>query len=89
MLGVYRGELDGVDLDDLAAAARAVVADGEPRSMPEIGRALGERPGTGRLVSPVTGQDGLTPGRREDQSTIGGAVLAASASAAAAPAYGL
>ncbi|MGC5287519.1 winged helix DNA-binding domain-containing protein [Micromonospora sp. DT231] len=43
VLGVYRGELDGVDLDDLAAAARAVVADGEPRSMPEIGRALGER----------------------------------------------
>ncbi|MEU8390070.1 winged helix DNA-binding domain-containing protein [Micromonospora sp. NPDC048842] len=43
VLGVYRGELDGVDLDELAAAARAVVADGEPRSMPEIGRALGER----------------------------------------------
>ncbi|RAO31119.1 hypothetical protein ONO23_03945 [Micromonospora noduli] len=43
VLGVYRGELDGVDLDDLAAAARAVVADGEPRSMPEIGRALVER----------------------------------------------
>ena len=43
VLGVYRGELDGVDLDDLAAAARAVMADGEPRSMPEIGRALSER----------------------------------------------
>ncbi|MGC4759168.1 winged helix DNA-binding domain-containing protein [Micromonospora trifolii] len=43
VLGVYRGDLDGVDLDDLAAAARAVVSDGVPRSMPEIGRALGER----------------------------------------------
>ncbi|MFF0251185.1 winged helix DNA-binding domain-containing protein [Micromonospora zamorensis] len=43
VLGVYRGELDGVDLDELAAAARALLADGEPRSMPEIGRALGER----------------------------------------------
>lgn len=43
VLGVYRGELTGVDLDDLAAAAREVLADGEPRSMPEIGRALAER----------------------------------------------
>ncbi|MGW4681926.1 winged helix DNA-binding domain-containing protein [Micromonospora taraxaci] len=43
VLGVYRGELNGVDLDDLAVAARKVLADGEPRSMPEIGRALAER----------------------------------------------
>ncbi|SCF08686.1 winged helix DNA-binding domain-containing protein [Micromonospora chokoriensis] len=43
VLGVYRGELTGVDLDELAVAARAVLADGEPRSMPEIGRALVER----------------------------------------------
>ncbi|MET8118335.1 winged helix DNA-binding domain-containing protein [Micromonospora sp. NPDC005189] len=43
VLGVYRGELDGVDLDELAAAGRAVMADDEPRSMTEIGRALGER----------------------------------------------
>ncbi|MCG5471765.1 winged helix DNA-binding domain-containing protein [Micromonospora sp. LAH09] len=43
VLGVYRKELDGVDLDELAAAARALLADGEPRSTPEIGRALGER----------------------------------------------
>ncbi|MEU4551967.1 winged helix DNA-binding protein [Micromonospora violae] len=43
VFGVYRSELDGVDLDDLAAATRAVLADGEPRSMPEIGRALSER----------------------------------------------
>ncbi|MER7586066.1 winged helix DNA-binding domain-containing protein [Micromonospora sp. NPDC127501] len=43
VLGVYRGELDGVDLDDLAAAALALLADGVPRAMSEIGRALGGR----------------------------------------------
>ncbi|WCN79347.1 winged helix DNA-binding domain-containing protein [Micromonospora sp. LH3U1] len=43
VLGVYRSELDGVDLDELAAAGRSVMTDGEPRSMTEIGRALGER----------------------------------------------
>ena len=43
VLGVYRGELDGVDLDELAAAGRAVLADGEPRSMSELARALAER----------------------------------------------
>lgn len=43
VLGVYRGELAGVDLDELAAAGRAVLADGEPRSLAEIARALGER----------------------------------------------
>ncbi|WP_406079415.1 winged helix DNA-binding domain-containing protein [Micromonospora sp. NBC_00858] len=43
VLGVYRAELDGVDLDELAAAARAVMADDEPRSMTEIARALAER----------------------------------------------
>ncbi|MEU7848932.1 winged helix DNA-binding domain-containing protein [Micromonospora parva] len=42
VLAVYRGELDGVDLDALTAAARALMADHEPRSMPEIGRALAE-----------------------------------------------
>ncbi|MEV0051823.1 winged helix DNA-binding domain-containing protein [Saccharopolyspora shandongensis] len=40
VLGTYRRELDGVDLDELAAAGRAVMADGEPRSMPELARAL-------------------------------------------------
>ncbi|MEV4020421.1 winged helix DNA-binding domain-containing protein [Nonomuraea angiospora] len=42
MLGTYRRELDGVDLDELLAAGRAVMADGEPRSMGEIGRAVAE-----------------------------------------------
>ncbi|MFD7505942.1 winged helix DNA-binding domain-containing protein [Streptomyces sp. NPDC059850] len=43
VLGVYRAELDGVDLGELAAAGRAVLADGEPRSMPEVARALADR----------------------------------------------
>jgi hypothetical protein len=43
VLGVYRRELEGVDLDELAAAGRAVMADGEPRSMPELARALADR----------------------------------------------
>ncbi|GGP77816.1 winged helix DNA-binding domain-containing protein [Saccharothrix coeruleofusca] len=48
VLGVYRRELDGVDLDELAAAGRALLADGQPRSMGELGRALAARwPGAG------------------------------------------
>ncbi|MFI6734962.1 winged helix DNA-binding domain-containing protein [Nonomuraea sp. NPDC050451] len=43
MLGTYRRELDGVDLDELLAAGRAVMADGEPRTMGEIGRAVADR----------------------------------------------
>lgn len=43
VLGVYRRELDGIDLDELAAAAGDVLADGEPRSTPEIGRLLAAR----------------------------------------------
>jgi len=43
VLGTYRRELDGVDLDELAAAGRAVMADGEPRSMTELARALAGR----------------------------------------------
>ncbi|MFF5991218.1 winged helix DNA-binding domain-containing protein [Prauserella flavalba] len=43
VLGVYRRELDGVDLAELAEAGRAVLADGEPRSMPELARALAGR----------------------------------------------
>ncbi|QLQ35773.1 winged helix DNA-binding domain-containing protein [Micromonospora robiginosa] len=43
VLGVYRGEFDGVDLDDLAAAVRAVLADGEPRTTAEVVRALAAR----------------------------------------------
>ncbi|MEE4591294.1 winged helix DNA-binding domain-containing protein [Streptomyces sp. DSM 41524] len=43
VLGTYRRELEGVDLDQLAAAGRAVMADGEPRSMAELVRALADR----------------------------------------------
>ncbi|MET9862880.1 winged helix DNA-binding domain-containing protein [Streptomyces smyrnaeus] len=43
VLGTYRRELDGVDLDELAAAGRAIMADGEPRSMAELTRALADR----------------------------------------------
>ncbi|GLZ06252.1 hypothetical protein Acsp03_37180 [Actinomadura sp. NBRC 104412] len=43
VLGVYRRELAGVDLDELAAAGRAVVADGEPRSVSELARELADR----------------------------------------------
>ncbi|GAA4666306.1 winged helix DNA-binding domain-containing protein [Amycolatopsis dongchuanensis] len=43
VLGVYRRELDGVDLAELAAAGREVMADGEPRTMPELTRALADR----------------------------------------------
>ncbi|MEW2530338.1 winged helix DNA-binding domain-containing protein [Streptomyces sp. NPDC047071] len=43
VLGAYRGELEEVDLDELAAAGRALMADGEPRTMAEITRALADR----------------------------------------------
>jgi hypothetical protein len=43
VLGTYRRELDGVNLDELAAAGRAVLADGEPRSMSELARAVADR----------------------------------------------
>ncbi|MEU3648174.1 winged helix DNA-binding domain-containing protein [Lentzea sp. NPDC034063] len=43
VLGVYRRELGGIDLDELAAAGREVMADGEPRTMAEIGGALAVR----------------------------------------------
>ncbi|MFE4368349.1 winged helix DNA-binding domain-containing protein [Streptomyces sp. NPDC056835] len=52
VLGTYRRELHGTDLDELAAAGRAVMADDEPRSMTELARALAERwptPGTRAL----------------------------------------
>ncbi|GGZ71973.1 winged helix DNA-binding domain-containing protein [Streptomyces subrutilus] len=52
VLGTYRRELAGVDLDALAAAGREVMADGEPRSMGELARALADRwpePGTRAL----------------------------------------
>jgi hypothetical protein len=43
VLGVYRAELDGIDLDELASAGRAVLADGEPRSLTEVARELAGR----------------------------------------------
>ena len=43
VLGTYRRELAGIDLDELAAAGHAVMADGEPRSMAELARALADR----------------------------------------------
>ncbi|MEE6256926.1 winged helix DNA-binding domain-containing protein [Plantactinospora sonchi] len=43
VLGTYRQELAGVDLDELAAAGRAVMTDNQPRSMPELARELAER----------------------------------------------
>ncbi|MEV6875239.1 winged helix DNA-binding domain-containing protein [Amycolatopsis sp. NPDC051128] len=43
VLGTYRRELTGVDLGELAAAGRAVLADGEPRSMGELARAVAGR----------------------------------------------
>lgn len=41
--GVYRRELAGVDLDELAAAGRALMGDGEPRTMGDVARALAGR----------------------------------------------
>lgn len=43
VLGTYRRELAGVDLDELAAAGRKVLSDDEPRSMPELARAVANR----------------------------------------------
>ncbi|MFI8849783.1 winged helix DNA-binding domain-containing protein [Streptomyces sp. NPDC053499] len=43
VLGVYRSDFEGVDLDELAAAGRQVMADGEPRTTSELVRVLAER----------------------------------------------
>ncbi|NUP45666.1 MAG: winged helix DNA-binding domain-containing protein [Streptomyces sp.] len=43
VLGTYRREFEGTDLDELAAAGLAVMADGEPRTAAELVRALAER----------------------------------------------
>ncbi|WP_214105459.1 winged helix DNA-binding domain-containing protein [Acrocarpospora catenulata] len=43
VLGTYRHELAGIDLDELAAAGRALMADDQPRSMTELARAMAER----------------------------------------------
>lgn len=43
VLGVYRKELAGVDLDELRAAGLAVMADGEPRTMSGLAREVAAR----------------------------------------------
>ncbi|MEU5988799.1 winged helix DNA-binding domain-containing protein [Spirillospora sp. NPDC047418] len=43
VLGAYRRDLDGVDLDELAAVGRAVLADGRPRTIAEVVQELPER----------------------------------------------
>ncbi|MEU7326065.1 winged helix DNA-binding domain-containing protein [Streptomyces griseoviridis] len=43
VLGTYRAEFAGVDLDELAADAAELASDGEPRTMPELARALAGR----------------------------------------------
>jgi len=43
VLGTYRQELGGIDLDALATAGRAVMSDGEPRTMTELTTALADR----------------------------------------------
>ncbi len=43
VLGTYRRDLEGIDLDELGAAGRAVMADGAPRSMAELVGALATR----------------------------------------------
>ncbi|GAA2716202.1 winged helix DNA-binding domain-containing protein [Actinoplanes palleronii] len=41
-VGVYRTDLAAVDLDELTARAQELMADGQPRSLGEVGRALAE-----------------------------------------------
>ncbi|MEU0062786.1 crosslink repair DNA glycosylase YcaQ family protein, partial [Streptomyces albidoflavus] len=43
VLGVYRAELAGVDLEELAEAGRQVMADGRPRTMAEVAAELAGR----------------------------------------------
>ncbi|CAL9581011.1 winged helix DNA-binding domain-containing protein [Streptomyces sp. enrichment culture] len=43
VLGTYRSELSGLDVEEVAAAGRAVMADGRPRTMRELVDALGDR----------------------------------------------
>ncbi|MFE4052899.1 winged helix DNA-binding domain-containing protein [Streptomyces sp. YIM B13518] len=49
--GTYRNELAGIDMDEVAAAGRAVTADRQPRTMRELVQALENRwPGPPRRV---------------------------------------
>jgi hypothetical protein len=43
VLGTYRRELASVDLDRLAEAGQTVMSDGQPRTMPELARAVSDR----------------------------------------------
>ncbi|MET7403406.1 winged helix DNA-binding domain-containing protein [Dactylosporangium sp. NPDC005572] len=43
ILGVYGRDLAGLDLDELAAQARALLSDGRPRSLGDVGRELAGR----------------------------------------------
>lgn len=43
VLGTYRRELAGIDVDEVAAAGRAVMADQQPRTMTELVQALEDR----------------------------------------------
>ncbi|EXG82767.1 winged helix DNA-binding domain-containing protein [Cryptosporangium arvum] len=56
LLGVYRRDLDGIDLDALAAEGARLLADGQPRTTAEVGRLLSERrpgPAPGAAPSPA------------------------------------
>ncbi len=68
VLATYRQELSGVDLEALAAAGRAVMADGTPRSMGELARevvgrwpAAGTRPLGEMLVAALLPMTQLPP----------------------------
>ncbi|WP_407109656.1 winged helix DNA-binding domain-containing protein [Streptomyces sp. DSM 116494] len=51
VLGTYRSELTGIDVDEVAAAGRAVLADRQPRTLRELVQALEYRwPGPPRRV---------------------------------------
>ncbi|MFJ9681930.1 winged helix DNA-binding domain-containing protein [Streptomyces sp. NPDC101194] len=51
MLGTYRRELAGIDLDEVAAAGRPVMADEQPRTMSKLVQAVEDRwPGPSRRV---------------------------------------
>ncbi|MGH4030962.1 winged helix DNA-binding domain-containing protein [Actinomycetota bacterium Odt1-20B] len=43
VLGTYRRELAGIDMDEVAAAGRAVLSDQQPRTMSELVQALEDR----------------------------------------------
>ena len=61
-VGTYTRELGGTDLDELAAAARDLLADGHGRSLGDIGRALATRwPQPGPRVLGEVAVAGLLP----------------------------